>query len=180
MRSSSLSRVATACVCVCIDSRLPICVGIRPEWAGWIHAGRLLNRCTICGAGRTSGSVRVGFEGAEHPVGVSIVLPSAGPSTTTTTTTAAAASVEVRVRTPWLPNISSTDAEQRTVPQDGLQLLHGLPGDAHLTVGPPGLWRHLFGPVLPNGRFIHPGIISSFGGPVRQRADGDHSRGVWR
>ncbi len=64
MSCLSLFAVAAACVCVCRDSRLPICVGIRPEWAGWIHAGRQLNRCAISGVGPPSGSIREGFEGA--------------------------------------------------------------------------------------------------------------------
>lgn len=172
MRTSSLSPGATTHICVGPDFRLPICVGTEPERAGWIHGGRQLNRCAISGSGPPSGSIRVWFEGAEHPVRVSIILPSVRPSTTS------AASVEIRVGTPWFPLMSFPDTEQGTDPQDGLQLFHGLPWNTHFIIGQPGLTWCLCGPVIPSVSFIHRGIINLLWGLVRQRANGDNCGSV--
>lgn len=90
-----------------------------------------MNRRALSGPGPPSGSIAGRFEGAEGPGRVSIVLASV-------TAPPAGAAVEIRVGTSWFTVVSAPDVQQRTVPQDALQLLHGLSGDAHLTVGHPG------------------------------------------
>lgn len=175
VRSSSLSPGAAACMCVCPDSWLHVCVGISPERTGCIHVGRL-NRCALSGAGPPSGSFRARFEGAKCSGGASIILVCVSPASAAA---AAAASMQVGVRSAWLPLDSSSDAEEGALSQDGLQLLHSLPGEAHLG-GRSGLRRPLPGPLVLRSCSVRPGLIGSFRAPVAQRADGDDSRGLGR
>lgn len=159
-------------MCVRPASWLHVCVDISPERTGCIHVGRL-NRCALSGAGPPSGSFRVRFEGAKCSAGASLILASVSPAS------AAAVSMQVRVRSAWLPIHSSSDAEEGALSQDGLQLLHCLPGEAHLG-GRSALRRPLPGPLVLCSCSIHPGLVGSFWAPVVQRANGDDSRGLRR
>lgn len=132
-----------------------------------------LNRCVLSGAGPPSGSFRARFEGAKRPAGASVVLASVRPAP------AAPVSMQVRVGSARLPFHSSSDAEEGALPQDGLQLLHSLPGEARLG-GRSALGRPLPGPLVLRSCSIRPGLGGSLRAPVGQRADGDDGGGLRR
>lgn len=132
-----------------------------------------LNRRAPSGAGPLSGSFAVRFEGAERSVGAPAILAPVRPASP------AAVPVQVGVGAAGLPVHAPPRAEEGALPQDGLQLLHGLPGEARL-VG---------GPVLRGAPLLlllyrrHAGASARpapFRVPVGQRADGDDGGGVGR
>lgn len=185
--SSRLSPGAAACVCVRPASWLHGCGGLRPERAGCIHVGRL-NGYALPGAGPRLPGAGPPLPGAGPP------LPGAGPpsgrfparfegakgsAAAAVSPAAAAVSLQVGVRSAWLPVSSSSDAEEGALPQDGLQLLHSLPGEAHLG-GRSALRSPLPGPLVLCSCSIRPGLTGSFWAPGVRRADGDDSRGLRR
>lgn len=183
---SSLSPGTATGLCVCPEPRRLICVGISPERAGRIHSGVRLNRHVLSVVGAPSGSVRLRFEGAEHPAGLSIIhqplrpVRPVGPSTRT-----GDASLKVGIGAPWLPIDPPLDADQRTVLQDALQLFHGVSRYTCLTIRHPRLRSSFSGPVFSvfsplDRRLSCSGLIYLVRAPVGPWADGNNRRAVRR